>query len=147
MLHAWSSSRYTFPLPQGHRFPIEKYALLRERVLAEGIVAPADLHEPARASRDDLRLVHTADYIDRFTRGELSPDEVRKLGFPWSEALVERSYRAAGGSIEAARHAVALDPKELAEHPLQVGLSMKVEVWNSPHGPRNPSSKDMMTSD
>jgi acetoin utilization deacetylase AcuC-like enzyme len=107
LLHAWSSSRYTFPLPQGHRFPIEKYALLRERVLAEGIVAPADLHEPSRASRDDLLLVHTADYIDRFTHGELSPDEVRKLGFPWSEALVERSYRAAGGSIEAARYAVA----------------------------------------
>ena len=76
-------------------------------MLAEGIVAPADLHEPSRASRDDLLLVHTADYIDRFTHGELSPDEVRKLGFPWSDALVERSYRAAGGSIEAARYAVA----------------------------------------
>jgi acetoin utilization deacetylase AcuC-like enzyme len=106
VLHAWSSSRYTFPLPAGHRFPIEKYALLRERVVAEGIVAPDHVHEPDRIERDDLLLVHTADYVDRFTRGELSSDEVRKLGFPWSNALVERSYRAAGGTVAAARHAM-----------------------------------------
>lgn len=106
MLHARSSSRYTFPLPAGHRFPIEKYALLRERVLADGSVAPEHLHEPARASRDDLLLVHTSDYVDRFTEGRLTSDEVRKLGFPWSDALVERSYRATGGTVEAARHAV-----------------------------------------
>ena len=105
-LHAWSSAKYTFPLPAGHRFPIAKYALLRERVLAEGIVAPEDLHDPARVSRDDLLLVHTSDYVDRFTLGRLTRDEERRLGFPWSEALVERSYRAAGGTIEAARHAL-----------------------------------------
>lgn len=107
MLHAWSSAHYSFPLPPGHRFPVEKYTLLRARVLAEGIVAAVDLHDPGRASRDDLLLVHTADYVDRVTHGELSPDEVRKLGFPWSEALVERSYRATGGTIDAAPHAVA----------------------------------------
>ncbi|HEY4306276.1 MAG TPA: histone deacetylase [Gemmatimonadaceae bacterium] len=106
MLHAWSSSRYTFPLPAGHRFPIEKYALLREQVLAEGIVSPENMHDPARAMRDDLLLVHTADYVDRFTSGVLTRDEIRKLGFPWSDALVERSYRATGGTVEAARYAM-----------------------------------------
>ena len=106
LLHAWSSSRYTFPLPSGHRFPIEKYTLLRERVLADGIVAPECLHEPDRVEHDDLLLVHAAEYVDRFTRGQLTADEIRKLGFPWSEALVERSYRAAGGTIAAARHAM-----------------------------------------
>jgi acetoin utilization deacetylase AcuC-like enzyme len=105
-LHAWSSARYTFPLPAGHRFPIAKYALLRERVVAEGIVAAEHLHDPARVSRDDLLLVHTADYVDRFTLGQLTRDEERRLGFPWSEALVERSHRAAGGTIEAARYAL-----------------------------------------
>jgi Deacetylases, including yeast histone deacetylase and acetoin utilization protein len=105
-LHAWSNARYTFPLPEGHRFPIAKYAMLRERVLAEGIVCPEDMHDPARVSREDLLLVHTPDYIDRFTHGELTRDEVRRLGFPWSQALVERSYRAASGTVEAARHAV-----------------------------------------
>src|SRR6478735_3246612 len=80
MLHAWSNAKYSFPLPDGHRFPIAKY---------------------------DLLLVHTEEYVDRFTRGALTPSEERRLGFPWSEALVERSYRAAGGTLEAARHAVA----------------------------------------
>src|SRR6516225_5553258 len=105
-LHAWSSAKYTFPLPADYRFPIAKYALLRERVVAEGIVAPDHLHDPARVSRDDLLLVHTHDYVDRFTHGQLTRDEERRLGFPWSEALVERSYRAAGGTIEAARYAL-----------------------------------------
>ncbi|HVX39567.1 MAG TPA: histone deacetylase, partial [Gemmatimonadaceae bacterium] len=105
-MHTWSSARYTFPLPDGHRFPIAKYALLRERVLADGIVPPERMHDPARVSRDDLLLVHTAEYVDRFTNGTLDRDEVRRMGFPWSEALVERSYRAAGGTLEAARAAL-----------------------------------------
>jgi acetoin utilization deacetylase AcuC-like enzyme len=105
-LHVWSSARYSFPLPHGHRFPIEKYALLRERVIADGTVLPENVHDPARITRDDLLLVHSADYVDRFTAGELNADEVRKLGFPWSAALVERSYRSARGTLEAARHAV-----------------------------------------
>jgi acetoin utilization deacetylase AcuC-like enzyme len=105
-LHAWSSAKYTFPLPADHRFPIAKYALLRERVLAEGIVAPEHVHDPAGVAHEDLLLVHTDDYVTRFTNGQLTRDEERRLGFPWSEALVERSYRAAGGTVEAARHAL-----------------------------------------
>jgi len=105
--HAWSSAKYSFPLPEGHRFPISKYALLRDRVIEEGIVEVEQLHDPAPVSREDLLLVHTADYIDRFTTGQLSVDEERRLGFPWSPALVERSYRAAGGTLEAAAYAVA----------------------------------------
>jgi acetoin utilization deacetylase AcuC-like enzyme len=106
-LHVWSTAKYTFPLPDGHRFPIAKYALLRERVLAEGIVGPEQMHDPQRVTRDELLLVHTADYVDRFERGELTRDEERRLGFPWSAALVERSLRAAGGTLDAARHAHA----------------------------------------
>ena len=105
-LHVWSSATYSFPLPDGHRFPIEKYALLRERVVSDGVVPAELVHDPARVSRDDLLLVHTADYVDRFTNGELTRDEIRKLGFPWSEELVERSYRSAGGTVEAAQCAL-----------------------------------------
>jgi len=112
-LHAWSSAKYSFPLPEGHRFPIAKYALLRDRVIADGIIDPEHLHDPAAISRADLLLVHTADYVDRFTSGRLSPDEERRLGFPWSPALVERSYRAAGGTLEAAtfatEHGIAMN--------------------------------------
>jgi acetoin utilization deacetylase AcuC-like enzyme len=106
-LHLWSSARYSFPLPEGHRFPIAKYALLRRRVLELGLVDAEQMHEPARATREDLLRVHEADYVDRFTDGRLTSDEIRRLGFPWSPELVERSYRAVGGTCEAA--AAALD--------------------------------------
>ena len=102
-LHAWSSAAYTFPLPAGHRFPIEKYALLRDAVIAEGVVT--HVHEPERATREELARVHTDDYIDRLTSGALTDAELRVLGFPWSPALVERSYRAVGGTLHAARSA------------------------------------------
>ena len=95
-----------FPLPPGHRFPVEKYALLRERALAAGLVPAACLHEPERAREDELRLAHTADYVRRFTEGALTEVELRRLGFPWSPPLVERSYRAVGGTIAAARAAL-----------------------------------------
>jgi len=106
-LTVWSSARYTFPLPDGHRFPVAKYALLREAVIAEGIVPPERVLDPSRAEVEALELVHSADYVRRFTEGSLDAAELRRLGFPWSEALVERSYRAVGGTIAAARHALA----------------------------------------
>jgi acetoin utilization deacetylase AcuC-like enzyme len=106
VLDLWSSARYTFPLPVGHRFPIGKYELLRRRVVADGLVSPGQLHEPDRAAVEDLRRVHIDDYVSRFTDGRLAPAELRRVGFPWSEALVERSYRAVGGTCEAARAAL-----------------------------------------
>jgi acetoin utilization deacetylase AcuC-like enzyme len=105
-LHLWSSARYTFPLPPGHRFPIAKYELLRQCVVRDGLVSADRLRDPARASPETLRLVHTDGYIARVTQGELAPDELRRLGFPWSERLVERSYRAVGGTCEAAQAAL-----------------------------------------
>lgn len=98
---AWSSARYTFPLPEGHRFPINKYARLREQVINDGVLRPADLREPERVTREELLLAHTADYVDRSISGALAPDETRRLGLPWSPALVERSLRAVGGTCEA----------------------------------------------
>ena len=99
----WSSARYTFPLPDGHRFPIAKYELLRQRVVAAGL---GEVREPERIDRASLLRVHTARYVDDFTSGALTPDELRRLGFPWSSALVERSYRACGGTLAAARLAI-----------------------------------------
>jgi acetoin utilization deacetylase AcuC-like enzyme len=105
-LTVWSSARYTFPLPDGHRFPVAKYALLREAVIAEGVVPAERVLDPARAEDDALALVHTPGYLRRFARGELDAAALRRLGFPWSPALVERSYRAVGGTIAASRHAL-----------------------------------------
>jgi acetoin utilization deacetylase AcuC-like enzyme len=106
MLSAWSSAAYQIPLPAGHRFPIEKYTLLRDAVIAEGLVPAERVREPERAGVDELELVHTPEYVRRFTRGELTPAEVRRIGFPWSEHLVERSYRSVGGTVAAARAAL-----------------------------------------
>jgi len=105
-LHCWTSARYTIPLPEGHRFPIAKYAMLRDAVLASGIVEPSNVHEPERASREALRLVHTDRYIDGVLTGTLTAEEQRRIGLPWSHALVERSFRAVGGTCEAATAAL-----------------------------------------
>jgi acetoin utilization deacetylase AcuC-like enzyme len=106
-LHLWTPARWTVPLPEGHRFPSAKYALLRDRVLAEGLVPAERMHEPERAAMDDVGRVHTADYLGRLTGGRLTEAELRALGFPWSERLVERSFRTVGGTVEAAEWALA----------------------------------------
>jgi len=105
-LLAWSSAAYGIALPAGHRFPIEKYALLRERVLALGLVAPEHLGDPPRATREELLRAHTSEYVDAFDAGALDTAAMRRIGFPWSPSLVERAHRAVGGTIAAARAAI-----------------------------------------
>lgn len=105
-LHAWSSAHYVIALPEGHRFPIAKYAMLRDAVLAEGVVAREALHDPARTPLEDVHRVHDPEYIARLVKGTMPVAEQRALGFPWSEGLVERSFRASGGTLEAADHAL-----------------------------------------
>ncbi len=105
-LHVWSSAHYSIALPDGHRFPIAKYAMLRDAVLAEGVVAPDAMHDPARASLEDVHRVHATEYITRLVNGTMPIAEQRTLGFPWSLGLVERSFRASGGTLEAADHAL-----------------------------------------
>jgi acetoin utilization deacetylase AcuC-like enzyme len=107
-LHCWTSARYTIPLPPGHRFPIEKYARVRDRVVRDGLVSAGCLHEPERVNRDALLLVHTASYVDRFVSGTLDEATMRRIGFPWSPPLVERAWRAVGGTCEAAEAALSL---------------------------------------
>lgn len=91
---------FTYPLPPGHRFPVGKYSLLRERVLNE-LVPPCELCEPAPATEDELLLVHTAEYVRKVLSGELDVREVRRIGLPWSPGLVERSRRSVGSTIAA----------------------------------------------
>jgi acetoin utilization deacetylase AcuC-like enzyme len=105
-LHVWSSAHYVIALPDGHRFPIAKYAMLRDAVLAEGVVTRATLHDPARTPLEDVHRVHDPEYIARLVNGTMPVAEQRTLGFPWSEGLVERSFRASGGTLEAADHAL-----------------------------------------
>ena len=105
---AWSSSRFTIDLPPGHRFPIAKYAAIRDRVIQRGILPVESILEPDRAERWALALVHTAEYLDKVYDGRLSEAEERRLGLPWSDQLRERSLRTVQATIEAARDALDL---------------------------------------
>jgi len=104
---AFYSDHFVLPLPEGHKFPMAKYSRLRERILAEGIVSPEDLQEAPAATLDELRLVHDASYVDAVMAGTVPHDVQRRIGFPWSPGMVERSRRSVGATIAAAR--VALD--------------------------------------
>ncbi len=106
MISFWSSARFPVPLPEGHRFPIAKYALLRDAVLGEGLATPERMLEPEALPADVVRTTHDAAYLERLTLGTMPAAEVRRLGFPWSPALVERSLRAAGGTLAAASAAL-----------------------------------------
>lgn len=93
---------FVLPLPEGHRFPMEKYARLRVRVMQGNVVDRDDLVVPLPISDWQLGRVHRREYIERVRSGTLSKEEVRRLGFPWSPALVERSRRSVGGTLAAA---------------------------------------------
>jgi len=98
--------QFVLPLPQGHRFPMVKYRMLRERLVQEQIIRPVDLIEPQAVTGDDLRRTHDPRYVQRVLLGQLTDDEIRRLGFPWSPALVERSKRSSGGTLAACRAAL-----------------------------------------
>jgi acetoin utilization deacetylase AcuC-like enzyme len=98
------SDHFVLPLPEGHRFPMAKYRLLRERVAA---FAPHALVEAPRASDAELLLAHDPGYIARMSDGGLSSEEIRLIGFPWSPEMAERARRSTGATIAALDHAIA----------------------------------------
>ncbi|HSD37288.1 MAG TPA: histone deacetylase [Rhodocyclaceae bacterium] len=100
------ADHFVLPLPPEHRFPMDKYRRLRERLLASGRFATDDFREPPAASDAQLARAHDPDYIRRVTAGLLSAAEVRRIGFPWTPEMVERSRRSSGATIEAARAAL-----------------------------------------
>lgn len=100
------ADHFVLPLPAGHRFPMEKYARLRERLAASGHFAPGDFIVPEATDDATLMLAHDAGYIHRVSTGQLSADEQRRIGFPWSEQMVERSRRSAGATLAACHSAL-----------------------------------------
>jgi len=100
------SDRYMVPLPATHPFPMQKYRLVRDRLLEEGSITAEQLIEPSLAAEEDVLLVHTEEYWGRCVRGELTPLEARRIGLPWSEGLLRRSLASAQGTVIAARNAL-----------------------------------------
>jgi len=89
-----------------HVFPSQKYRLIHEKLLTDGIASPGDFIEPRAASDEDILRVHTAEWIEKLKTGKLSPSEKMKLEVPYSTELVEAFWLAAGGTIAAAQHAL-----------------------------------------
>ncbi len=100
------TDEFVLPLPPGHRFPMEKYRLLREAVAAPGGVTGVRLGVPAPTSDGELRLVHTPGYLAAVIAGTLERRAARAIGFPWSPGMVERSRRSVGATVAAARAAL-----------------------------------------
>ncbi|HLL71304.1 MAG TPA: histone deacetylase [Pyrinomonadaceae bacterium] len=106
-MHVFYTPRYYADIGEGHVFPIRKFELVRDRLLAEGTLALAEIVEPQPAAIADVLLVHTEDYVTRLRAGSLTARELRRLGLPWSKALVRRSFLATGGTLSAARAALS----------------------------------------
>ena len=85
-----------------HVFPTRKYALVRDRLIAAGVITPADCIEPEPASWNDLALVHTAGYLARMRDGTMSPQDIAQLELPWSREMVEGFRLMTGGTVGAA---------------------------------------------
>ncbi len=105
-MHLYYTDHFELPLPDGHRFPMSKYRRLRQAVVADDGHRDDVLLVPPAASDDQLATCHDRDYIRRVTAGELSIAEIRRIGFPWSPQMVERSRRSSGATIAAGRAAL-----------------------------------------
>lgn len=100
-MKAFYSDHFVLPLPEGHRFPMSKYELLRERVAASGVCGPGEMRVPEAVTDEQILRAHDPGYLDRVVAGTLTDKEIRRIGFPWSGRMVERSRRASGGTVGA----------------------------------------------
>ncbi len=100
------SDHYTLELPANSRFPMKKYRMLRDYLLSEGILEKEELKSSPLASVELLRLAHTDEYIEAMRTGSVGIEIIKRIGFPWSTSLYERSCATVGGALEAAQSAL-----------------------------------------
>ena len=103
-MKAFYSDHFVLPLPEGHRFPMAKYSMLREELVQE--LSAVQMFEAPAATEGELALAHAPDYVQAVKSGTLSSEALREIGFPWTPAMAERSIRSAGASIAAGRAAL-----------------------------------------
>lgn len=97
---------YVIPLPPRHSFPMPKFSALRDLLVEEAIVSPDNIVAPEEADWDLLGLVHMRAYLESLRCGSMAMSAVRRMGFPWTQALVRRSRLAVQGTVNAARMAL-----------------------------------------
>lgn len=101
------TDQFVLPLPETHRFPMTKYSLLRERIESEGVPAGVHLKIPDPVSDQALLTTHTPEYLESIKTGTIATTAMRRIGFPWSSFMVERSRRSVGATLQASRSALA----------------------------------------
>lgn len=97
---------YVTPLPPEHRFPMPKFGVIYQILLADGLATLEQFHMPQIACSDWLALAHSTDYIQEFCSGKLSPKAIRRIGLPWNQSLVIRTRTAVGGTVRTAQLAL-----------------------------------------
>ncbi len=97
---------YVASLPEDHRFPMPKFRLLYELLLHDGVAQKEQFHTPSRPPQEFIELVHTAEYVQAYCEGTLDAKAQRRIGLPWSPALVNRTCVAVGGTIFTAQLAL-----------------------------------------
>lgn len=100
------SDHYTLPLPDGHRFPMAKYRMLRDFLLEEGIIMAGELRPSPLADEELLCLAHTREYVESVRDGSTKHEIIKRIGFPNSPGLYQRSCATVGGALEAAKSAL-----------------------------------------
>jgi len=103
-MQAFYSDQFVLPLPAGHRFPMAKYAMLRDQLTAR--LPAIELLQAPRATDGELAYAHTPAYVNAIADGTAEPAVMREIGFPWSEAMAERARRSVGATVAAARTAL-----------------------------------------
>lgn len=97
---------YVAPLPEGHRFPMPKFRKLYELLVSDGVIHPEQFHTPKHPLQEWIELIHTPDYVQGYYSGTIDPKATRRIGLPWSPALVNRTCVAVGGTILTAQLAL-----------------------------------------
>lgn len=105
-MRLYYTDHFHLPLPAGHRFPMDKYRLLRQRVAASDQHRRDPLIVPPAATDEQLMTTHTREYVEKVKTGTLTAAEIRRIGFPWSLQMTERSRRSTGATLAAARAAL-----------------------------------------
>jgi acetoin utilization deacetylase AcuC-like enzyme len=99
----WYCDHIEFPLPAGHRFPVAKYRMVREILAAGGLF---DFAAAPAAPLEIIELAHDPEYVRRFASGTLGAQAMRRIGFPWSEGLVQRTLASVGATLQACQDAL-----------------------------------------
>jgi acetoin utilization deacetylase AcuC-like enzyme len=108
-LRVYYCDQFEIPLPAGHKFPVEKYRMLREALDADGVF---DLRPAPLAPVEAVELAHDPSYIKAFLEGTVPAPAMRRIGFPWSQQLVKRTFASVGSTLQSAWDSLELSTRE-----------------------------------